>query len=248
MKKCFFVMLVLVAAFALAACGETEKEGTGYGLVHSHYVGEVTVKLVGDRITEMTIEEYYLPYNAGQLLAVEGWADETPENVVKRQVTNAQNVTTTTYYAKYFYVAGTVYTGSLNSSNAIQYLNGTTNIEDWVKNEANAKAYVEAVLAGNVFVIDSPTATSASSLVRTGNAANGWTKSTTGYWTGPNFPLGWTGNMTAIIDTLMETGVNAVYSMDEDGFWGTVDHVSGATLVDFVDYQNVAKRAVANAK
>ena len=252
MKKVFFVMLVLLMGFALVSCDNanaTVKEGVGYGLVHGHYVGEAKVKLKGSSITELTFEEYYLPYNAAQLKALSAWEETVPDNVVERSVTNAStNVTTVTYYAKYFYVDGDVYVGSLNSSNVIQYLKGTQNIEDWVKNEANAKAYVDAVKANKVYVIDSETATTKSSLALTGSAATGFTKSTTGYWPATHaVGIGWQANMDAIAATFISQGVEGSYTQNDDGNWTILDHVSGATVSDFADYQNLAKRAVSNA-
>lgn len=248
MKKVFFIMFIFAAALGLVACNKEEvkeTEGIGYGLVHGHYVGEVKVKMAGDSIKEMSIEEYYLPYNAGQIAAKDGWAEETPANVVKRTTATGA----VSYYAKFFYVDGVVYEGSLDASNTIQYLNGTTNIEEVVKAEDKAKAYVEAVKAGKVFIVDSADAKTASTeLVVTGNAAKGWTKTESNYWSGDNYPLGWKGNMAEIVKALIAKGVDATFEKNADKVWVSGDYVSGATLTDFLDYQAVAKRAVTNAK
>ena len=246
MKKVFFAMFVFAAALGLVACNKevVETEGAGYGLVHGHYVGEVNVTMKGDKITEMSIEEYFLPYNAGQLVAGENWATETPENVVKA-LSKGKDV----FYAKYFYINGVVYTANVDEKGAISYLNGTSNIEDEVKDSAKAQAYVEAVRANKVFVIDSATATTKSTtLTVTGNAATAMTKSESGYWSGTNYPLGWKGNMAEIVKAMIETGVDATYEQSLEGFWATENYTSGATLADFLDYQNVAKVAVKNAK
>lgn len=256
MKKVFFAMFLFVAALGLVACNKEEvkvTEGVGYGLVHGHYVAEVKVKLSGSKIDDMSFEEYYLPYNAGQIVAKEEWKevngeeiiDKAPENViVKVAATGAR-----TYYAKFFYVNGVVYEGSLDASNNIQYLKDGVNIEEVVKAEAKAKDYVDAVKANKVFIVDSASATVKSTvLVVTGNAANGWTKTESGYWSGANYPLGWKGNMDAIVAALKVTGVDAVYTKNANKVWETTDYTSTATLTDFLDYQAVAKRAVNNAK
>ncbi|VEU82358.1 hypothetical protein [Acholeplasma hippikon] len=253
MKKVFFAMFVFVASLVLVGCNAKEKEGTGYGLVHGHYVGEVNVKMSGKKIKEMSIEEYFLPYNAGQIAAKDEWKevngdeiiDKAPANVVVK--VNA-NTGARTYYAKFFYVNGEVYEGSLDNSNNIQYLKGGVNIEAEVKDEAKAKAYVEAVKAGKVFIVDSATAaTKSTELVVTGNAAKAMTKSESGYWSGANYPLGWKGNMEEVIKAMI-ADYEGTFALNADKKWASADFVSGATLSDFKDYQAVTQRAVANAK
>ena len=166
MKKLFFVVSIFVGVLALTACTPKVKNGVAYGLVHGHYVGEVQVEMKGKEIVEMSIEEYFLPYNAGQIAANTAWGESVPENVVEKVVTNAATgAVTKTYYAKFMLIDDKVYTGSLDEKNNIQYVNNNVNIEVFVKDAANAEAYVNAVKANKVFIIDSATATAKSTVL-----------------------------------------------------------------------------------
>jgi hypothetical protein len=77
MKKGLMLMSALVG-FALASCGPTPvvtKEGVGYGLVHGHYVGIVSLTTENDVVKTIAIDEYFLPYNWGKVTATAGTAD-----------------------------------------------------------------------------------------------------------------------------------------------------------------------------
>ncbi|MBE0701477.1 MAG: hypothetical protein IH571_07300, partial [Acholeplasmataceae bacterium] len=148
------------------------------------------------------------------------------------------------------------------------WLNATHgDIEEWVEVEANAKRYVEAVEAGDVFIANAD-GTENTTYTVTGNASRGWTKSATGYWTArivegvlSYYPLGWGGNMEAIVKSLIGTTMELTDAVDaEENYvdffrnsengnkWELDGVVSGATLSDFVDYYMVAKRAYTNAQ
>ncbi|MDX9691290.1 MAG: hypothetical protein RBT45_02480 [Acholeplasmataceae bacterium] len=79
MKKLFTFFFAVLVALSLFACEDGEQtdptvvpteptvvttEGTGYGLVHGHYVGMIDVTVGADgNVTDATVEEYFLPYS-----------------------------------------------------------------------------------------------------------------------------------------------------------------------------------------
>lgn len=240
MKKIIGLFFVAIAALSLAACGKKkEVDATGYGLVHKHYVAEVTVKVKGDEILEMNFEEYFLPYNFGEVTnAFEG---DLPENVIKVGNKN---------YAKFVSVDGVIYTAT-NVSNAISYVNkDNVDIEVVVKDETAAKAYVEAAKAKKAFIVDSKEGTTASTILT--SKVTAFDKTTANYWPAGGNGLGWKKNMEELSKAFINFGVDAEFTRIADGDnknkWETVDGVSGATVSDFLDYQAVAIRAVNNAK
>lgn len=228
MKKFIALIAVVLVAFTLAGCKEEAKDSsaTGYGLVHGHYVGVIDLTVDSKKVVkEAKIEEYYLAYNAAQV--------EETESELVFEVSGK-------FYAKYYSVDGQLFTseGELVWSN-----DKDVSLEEWVKVEANAKAYVEAVKAGKVFIANED-GTKNTELVVTGNAKQFMTKSESGYggkiWD-------WPAAMKGVEDILVGTKVDMTSEKNDDGKWVVNDVVTGATLVDFPDYFAVAKRAYVSA-
>ena len=79
MKKMFTFFFVVLLALSLIACNNDDQpdptptpiftNGTGYGLVHGHYVGviDVTVDEAG-LVTDLEVEEYFLPYSFAKVV------------------------------------------------------------------------------------------------------------------------------------------------------------------------------------
>jgi len=253
MKKLIALLFVAFLALGLVACAEDEPSyeygyGVGYGLVHGHYVG--VVKVVVDKddvVVNVQFEEYYLPYNIGQVAytPVEGVAQ--PADILT--VVGSRG---TSYYGMYVSVNGVLFTGAVAGESGAQSIGytatGVGNIETWVETEANAKAYVEAVEAGLVFIAN---ANGTRSAYEFGNASvkRGWTKSATAYWaSAATYPLGWGGNMAAMAEAMVGTKLDAAETdLVKDGTWKIGTIVTGATLSDFVDYYLLAQRGYANA-
>src|SRR5690606_10937375 len=182
MKKLLVAFLVALSVLGLAACGSAKEYGYGkaYSLVHGHYVGVAEVVVDKDnKVVSVDFEEYDLPYNAAQV----GTVGSTPALVDNPDVILAgpADVAGTKIYAKYFKVNSLLFVASLNGSN-VEYKADGIEIHDWVKQEENAKGYVEAILEGKVFIATS-TGSKHSTLVASGNAGKGFAKSATGYWT-----------------------------------------------------------------
>src|SRR5690606_21002618 len=114
--------------------------------------------------------------------------------------------------------------------------------------EDNRKWYVEELEAGNAYVADAGFNKSeretAGSLTTEGKL--GFKKTTTNYWHGESFPLGWQGNMDEIVKVIKGTKMNATMdtiTKNDDNKWVVGEIVSGATLVDFKDYYSIAQTA-----
>jgi hypothetical protein len=236
-----------IAGIALASCGpQVTMEGIGYGLTHDHYVGVVSLTTLNDEITEISIEEYFLPYNWAKVSEADAtaYAEDTLAAVGSRG---------TSYYAKYIQIGDKLLTGTVigeSGSQKVEYAaTGIEALEAWVAIEANAQWYVEQV-EGEAFYLATAAGIEHPNLVRFDATSNvAMTKSASGYWSGSNYPLGWAGNMDAIEDLLLGTTLNldpADFEQNEDGFWASGDVVTGATLSDFADYIAVALRAYAN--
>jgi hypothetical protein len=241
MNKSFFA-LSSFAVFALASCGpvaEVEAIGMGYGLVHSHYVGVVEVKTLNDKVTEISIDEYFLPYNWGKVTVTE----PTEDTLI---VVGARGSST---YAEFVKVGDKVFTGSVigtGTAQSIRYSsNGIDDIDAWVAIEANAKWYVEQIEAEDYGYLNQ--AGQPATFVK-GDASSkvSMIKSQSGYWSSG---LGWLGNIAEVeallLDTMMDLDVED-FSINSEGYWASDDITTGVTMVDFKDYIAVALRAYAN--
>lgn len=246
MKKSALILAGL-AGMTLASCGTTVvEEGIGYGLTHDHYVGVVELTTENDKISTISFEEYFLPYNWAKVSE----ADFTAYGEDALSVTGSRG---TSYYAKYVNIGDTLFTGTVVGEAAPQSIvyaaTGIENLEAWVSIEANAKWYVEQVDAESFYLATSSGAEHPN-LVRADATSNvAMTKSASGYWSGSNYPLGWNGNMEQIRQLLLGTTLNIdpeTFELNEEGYWASGDLVTGATLSDFADYIAVALRAYAN--
>lgn len=251
LKKLFLSLVVLLAVFSFAACGSKEKEAKGYGIVHKDYVGVATMKVKDGEVTALSFEEYYLPYSWAAIEKPAG--DTLPADVLE---------VGTKYYAKYIKIGDQLLTGEVRkddlvidgvtySNEKVRYSNEEIgDLYLWLKgNEANCKWYVEQLEADAAYIAKQDG--SKATYTVTGNAKGGFAKSTTGYWPADSGKgLGWAKNMEEIADILIGTKMDA--TKDElvkgtDNFWYVKGAVSGATVTDFKDYYEVARRAYVTA-
>lgn len=246
-KRLFLVFIVVVSAFFFVACGDKEVTASGYGLVHGHYVGEVTVTVKGGLVTSAKVEEYFLPYNFAKV-------DATHKD--REDVLEADSRGSAVYYAKYVKVDDILFTGEVTgeegSRTVVYKATGINNIEEWVKTEANAKKYVEAVKANKVFIADSTGAKHTVLTTVDANAKNSMQKSKSGYWPKPEngSNLGWAANMAEFVKDITGTKVDGTVEVTQENGKNVIKIngvKSGATATDYKDYYEVAKRAYANA-
>lgn len=227
MRKFFTFFTIALIALSLSAC-KKETSATGYGLVYNHYVGviDMTVDAKGV-VSDIKIDEYYLAYNAAQVVEPISPRDDVVQ-------------VGTSFFAKYYNVDGKIFASS-GERTWIHPTHG--DLEDWVKVEANAKAYVEAVKANKVF-ISKADGTKITDLTITGNAKEFMTKSESGYggtiWN-------WQGAINGVEEILKGTKMDSTYSLNDDKQWVVDGVVTSATLVDFANYFAIAKRAYDSA-
>ncbi len=233
MKKFLVLILALImmlSLVALVACDtdkdtdtdgnndtdtDTDKDpvvttGSAYGLVHTSYVGMATVTFTDDELTGATLDEMCTPL----------WktASEASEY-------------TTTVGTKHYYTTFSVGELATFTHNGTTYvLADDTTLLEWLADADNCESYVDTVVAGELTVETGDTDT-----VLTADELQ---KSLNGYWSGDNYPLGWTGNVEATIAYVLEYGFEADdFAKDSDN--NQTDNngiVTGATWNDMADY------------
>ena len=253
MKKINLVAGVgLVATAILASCtpAVVTEIGIGYGLAHSHYVGMATMTTENDVVTEVSFEEYFLPYSWAKVTATEGTA-----NTVSVKTTSRTGAQVTTIYAQRVKIGDKTFTIEVTGAEWAQTFKytseGITDIDAWVATEANAKWYVEQIEAEAFGFVDAAGIAITDFVLADSSAKVAMTKSASGYWTVASPGLGWVGNMAAI-ETMM---VGSTMDFDPADFtkattdplvWGNGEITTGATLTDFKDYLALGLRAYAN--
>lgn len=256
MKKLLALIFGLTLVFTLAACGPRSTTARGYGLVHGHYVGVVEITVSRDGIVEaMTLDEYYLPYS---------WAKVSPDHAERDDVVvvvgtrrggnpDLEADRTFTYYAKYIQIGDKLFTAEVLGTEGRQSINykatGIANIEDWVKENDNAKWYVEQLDADAAFIANADgTENTVLSTLASDASSQGWTKSETEYWRRAD-ALGWPGNVEETINAIIGLDLSGDFDLvrGEGNLWSINDTVTGATWSDFPDYFNLAVRAYNNA-
>jgi hypothetical protein len=273
MKTSLFVWSLVLASVVLVGCSEISSSvsqsssssassspsvsnlievGTGYGLTHDHYVGMAIVETLNGVVTDITLDEYYLPYNWGKVALTDFQA--YPDDVIS--VVGSRS---TSYYSKYVMIGDKLFTATSVVSGTASIVNyeatGIPNLDAWIATEANAIWYVEQV-EDEAFFLATSTGIEHPNLVRTDALSNsGMTKSTTAYWVQSVTVIrGWTGNMQAIIDAFIGTRLDfTITSTDktvatdtEPSYWIVDGETTGATLTDFLDYYALLQRAYVN--
>lgn len=248
-KKFIFLFIAILSIVLLTACGdkETTLEGTGYGITYKDNVGVATMKVVDGVVDTVKLEEVFLPNTWAEV--DKGDLTEAPDNVI---------VVGEKWYAKYIIIGDKQFTGTLREEtlviNEVEYPKQNIkytadNIDDlyiWLtQSEENCKWYATEVLDGNASIANSDFTPSAYEFA----GKNGFTKSETGYWPASEERLGWKANMAAIETALKGTAMDSADKIEknEDGYWKINEAVTGATLGNFKDYYEVARRAFINA-
>ena len=242
-RNLFIALFLVVCVVSLVGCKKKtndpkEVTAVGYGLVHKDYVGIATVTVKEKVVTAASFEEVYLPTHWAALTSVEG-VDEAlyVSYAGKRGTVNV---------AKYIVVGDKTFTATASESDAVYSAEGIADLKAWVQaSEENAKWYAEALLAGNAKAVDA--AGTKVTFEITSDKEGGFKKSTTGYWSGENYPLGWKGNMEALAKALVGTKMDAtdanIVKDEATKTWKFGDVQSTATLTDAKDYYAVAKKA-----
>ena len=278
MKKLYFLpILLLLLSFCLIGCNNTdddvtppttkEGEGVAYGLVNKQYVGMAKVKIKDDKVTDVTYDEAFLPHTWAKIEYKMEEGSEMSEDVLKHTKDE-----TDTFYAKYIYIDGQVFTGEIRESDLT--LDNVTYVAQVVKysnekipdlfaylynSDTNCEWYFNAVKNGKVFICDKD-----GKKLETYKSLNtyGWLKSEGKYWTpSESSPLGWKGNINNMIDYLKGKALNNLdeskFVKDTEGkeengynyqYW-TIDGVkTKVTMTDAYQYYKLAYNAYNKAK
>jgi hypothetical protein len=249
MKKRIIILFVAVlTVFLINGCtkkivnGDTNTEGKGYGITYKDHVGYAHMKVKNQLVDTVTFDEAFLPNTwAGLKVGIE----TVPEEVI---------VDGSTWKAKYIVIGDKHFTGALRETSLTESKNQTVKysaegIEDlylWLKDsEANCKWYYEQVSTDKAYIAKVDWTKSTLETTR-----KGWLKSTAGYWPSTDTTLGWSGNMSKISEALKGTKMDASGNLtqNDEKFWVVNGVITGATLVNFKDYYEIAKRAYKNAK
>ena len=204
---------------------------------------------IGDLVTGATMTDFIDYYQVAQR------AHTNALTAIPDDILTVVGSRGTSYYAKYILIDGKLFTGTVlgeGTNQSIRYsATGIADIEVWVQTEANAKAYVDAVKAGN-YSFANAAGEVVEYVMGDASAKVNIKKSLSGYWSGASYPLGWAGNIAAFITGITGTEMNAdlatIVKNSETKFWSIGTIVTGATMTDFIDYYQVAQRAYNNAE
>lgn len=249
----FSVMLIVGSAGQLfAATGYMpDQTSVAYGYVHGGYVGKAIVNVQADGALNVKINEAFLPHTLASVdLDSAEWSDANTAYYVLR----GRKISV----AKHVEYDGVVYVGTTVGT-SLTYVKAGDNGEAVggkdlelliLKNQATMANYFDKVTSGGFKIIAKfngmakPVTTTASGAVTKAESPNYWAKGQT-----------WKGNIAAVEKFIEENG--SAYSVAEmkrtanaDGLklWSVADAVTGATMIDFKDYFNMAQLAIAQLK
>ncbi len=214
MNKITKVVACVTIAAVAAVCGvaagcSADKTGEAYGLVHNAgYVGYTKIKVNGDKVKDLTLTEVCLPTH------VKAGGD----------VAGADKVGS--YYKTVSYGEVTL---TYSESDGGYTVDGKT-LKEYLREEANAKAYFDAVASDSVTVTVGGQKKSG---VMTNAALS---KELNGYWSGENISgQGWMVNRDKTVGYVKNYGVSKLSTLtrEEDGTWKDANGINtGATWND----------------
>lgn len=213
-----------------------------------------------DEVYDIRFLQAMLPWDDNG--ATGGWANITDQAVIEELGDGVISFSGDEHgnqvecnYAKYIQIGDIVWTGELGSDSAVEQavvytaeIDGeNVRLNDYVAGEEGGAWYHEAALE-DVYILKTPKAAQDDS----GNVAQTYKityKETNGhgeaYWMSD---IKFSGNMQAIKDFVKENGFGYGYYKDggitknEEGYWQTVDAVSGATLDEVPTYLDILKK------
>lgn len=273
MNKKYFGVILLMMFLCLIGCKSQnndmakEKEASAYGIVNKAYVGKATVRIKNNKIVDVTYDEAFLPQTWANVSYTQDDDKEFPEDLLS-YVKDEEN----TYYAKYISINDTIFTGTIRENDLV--LDNTTYVAQTINyandkipdlfaylynSDANCQWYFDAVKNGKVFICDKD-----GKKLDTYSSLNtyGWLKSEGKYWNASeDSPLGWKGNIDAMIDYLKGKELTSLDSSkftkdtegeDKDGYnykYWTIDGVkTKVTMTDVYAYYKLAYNAYEKAK
>ncbi len=260
MKKGIFIIVLFIFCLTLFGCSDEDKTGEGkaYELIYKDYVGVAEVTVKNGKVETIDFDEYFLPHVWAKI-TVEG-TEEEGEMVYPNNVIHINGTT----YAKYININGKVFTGEYReggvtiddvaySNQIIKYSSGEiTDLYVHLKNSEEACMwYVNAIQSDKAFVSSSDgvaltTYASANTL--------GWSKIEGKYWSGESYPLGWQGNIDALVASLKGKALKDVTLVQGTAdtltglkYWSIDNVKTGATLTGIQQYYDLMYKAYKKA-
>ena len=230
-KKIFFIVIITFL-IALTSCNspivddnsnnnndnqEKINYKTAYGITYHDYVGMVKMTVADERIIYLDIDEVFMPSI---------WAMETKKDTLSDYVTKTDEEKLVDAnglgYAKYIRIGEKILIGT-----PYEYL----------KDDKNAKWYVESVLKGKAYVCDKL----GNRLDDTNlNPQGSFFKSSSLYWTTGEST--WSKNIQVFSNALVGSTLSESVTT-EDGYIKVGDVVTSATMEGYLDYYNLVKKA-----
>lgn len=256
-KKIFFIVIITFL-IALTSCNspivddnsnnnndnqEKINYKTAYGITYHDYVGMVKMTVADERIIYLDIDEVFMPSI---------WAMETKKDTLSDYVTKTDEEKLVDAnglgYAKYIRIGekiliGTPYTEEEIEKadfkrQVIRYYNADIkDLYEYLKDDKNAKWYVESVLNGKAYVCDKL----GNRLDDTNlNPQGSFFKSSSLYWTTGEST--WSKNIQVFSNALVGSTLSESVTT-EDGYIKVGDVVTSATMEGYLDYYNLVKKA-----
>lgn len=239
--KFISIVLLFILALSVTSCDNSEKTAKGYGLVHDDYVGIAIMTTKRARVRALSFEEVFLPTHWAELSG-----DNLDENLYISYINSRKKEVKV---ARYIVVGNLHFIGKLteDGKDVIYSSENIENIKQYVsEKEENAKWYAEALLKKDAYVANADFTRADVDFV----GQTGFTKTEANYWPDTYGGLGWKKNMEALAESFLGTKMNQDTTKfvrnDKDGIWKFDKIQSSATLVDAMDYYEVAKRAYNN--
>lgn len=209
-KLLICALMICIMVIPMTACQDNGKKdpvvktGTAYGLVHGgSYVGKATITKTDDKVTDATLEEMCLPTQ------VKATAEVAEDDRVDVTTGEGESAKTTYYYKTVKYDNVTMTYDAQNNS----YMVGDQKLADYLRTEANCKAYFEAAAANNLSVM---VGGKEDKTIMTNDALN---KDKNGYWTKQDKNnksySRWKVNRDATVNYVKQHGLDALKNMTQ---------------------------------
>lgn len=222
-KKLLILFLSLIAFTSCKCNQDVIEEGIAYGIVYNDYVGKVSVKTINGKISNITIDEAYLPSIWAKLKTTK----------VATDIIEVSNTKYPTYIKIDDQVLKTTITNQDQENQKITWSNTKiSDLKEYLNQESNAKWYFEALQNKKAFPCDS-----------TGKKLDlelqqaKYFKSEGNYWDK------WETNIKALTEGMIKNNFKTEPTVSSDEKIKFGDIVTSATLVGYKDYYNLAKKA-----
>lgn len=222
-KKLLILFLSLIAFTSCKCNQDVIEEGIAYGIVYNDYVGKVSVKTINGKISNITIDEAYLPST---------WA-KLKETKAATDIIEVSNTKYPAYIKIDDQILKTTITNQDQENQKITWSNTKiTDLKEYLNQESNAKWYFETLQNKKAFPCDS-----------TGKKLDLELQQTKYFKSEGNYWDKWETNIKALTEGMVKNNFKNEPTISSDQKIKFGDIVTSATLVGYKDYYNLAKKA-----